>query len=332
MPKKLGEFQLIEKFFKPLTNGCKASQNLSDDVAKFSVKEDQELVISKDMMVEDVHFLLSDGGFKIASKLLLSNLSDLASCGAKPLYYMLGFSRNSEISEKFIKEFARGLKDVQDRFNIHLIGGDTVTSQKLFFSITVFGTVKKGKSLSRSQAKPEDLIFVSGSIGDAYLGLKLNSKNSNLSVTPADKKYLLGRHFYPSPRITLAQELLRKNLSKCAIDISDGLLADLLHISNSSKTSAEIYQHKIPISSSARKFVQKDPTIFSDLISAGDDYELIFTSDKNNDKKIIALAKELNINLTCIGRVCNSTDENSKIILFDENNKKIKIKKYGYEH
>lgn len=332
MSKKLTEFQIIEKFFKPLTNGSEASRNLADDVAEISLKKDQKLVISKDLMVENVHFLLSDGGFKIASKLLRSNLSDIASSGAEPHHYMLGFSKNSAIDENFIKEFSRGLKDVQDEFNISLIGGDTVSGKELFFSVTIFGTVEKNQILSRNQAKSGDLIFVSGSIGDAYLGLKLNDKNTDLSPNPADKKYLLNRHFFPTPRIELGKKLIYHNLSKCAIDVSDGLLADLMHICQSSKLGAKIYQNQIPFSVAAKKILKKNPIIFSDLISAGDDYELIFTSDKKSYGKIIALSKILKIDLTCIGEICSPSNKKDPITLFDQNNKKIKIKKYGYEH
>lgn len=332
MSKKLTEFQIIEKFFKPLTNGNEASRDLADDVAEISLKRGQKLVISKDLMVENVHFLLSDGGFKIASKLLRSNLSDIASSGATPHHYMLGFSKNSAIDENFIKEFSRGLQDVQNEFNVSLIGGDTVSGKELFFSITIFGVVEKNQILSRNQAKLGDLIFVSGSIGDAYLGLKSNDKNNNLSLNASDKKYLLNRHFFPTPRIELGKKLIHHNLSKCAIDVSDGLLADLLHICKSSELGAKIYQNQIPFSASAKKILKKNPIIFSDLISGGDDYELIFTSDKKNYEKIIALSKILKTDLTCIGEVCRPTYKKNPITLLDRNNKKIKIKKYGYEH
>ncbi len=332
MSKKLEEFNLIEKFFQPLTNSCEAAQNLSDDVAKISLKKDEQLIISKDLMVQGVHFLMSDGGFTIASKLLRSNLSDLASAGATPLHYLLGFSKNSKISEKFISEFAAGLKSVQDEFGLSLIGGDTVSAKQLFFSITIFGVAKKSKNLARGNAKDGDLIFVSGSIGDAYLGLQaLNNK-----VEIADKKslkYFLDRHFFPTPRINLGQRLLTKNISKCAIDVSDGLFADLKHICESSKLSAEIYQNKIPLSVEARKILQKNSKIsVLDLSSAGDDYELIFTVEKKKAKEVEALGRELKLDLTCIGELKNSANKKFEISLFDEKNKKIKIKKYGYEH
>ena len=317
------EFQLIEKYFKPLTESHKAAQNLADDVAKIRLKNDEELIISTDIIVEDVHFLRQDGAFKIASKLLRVNLSDLASSGAKPLHYVLGFSKNKNTDESFFLEFARGLKSLQDEFVLCLIGGDTVSSDKLFFSVTIFGVAKKGEILSRSQAQVGDLIFVSGTIGDAFLGRTL----------PNCEKYLRDRHFFPTPRIKLGEQLLKKKLSQCAIDISDGLLADLRHICQSSELAAEINLDQIPLSASAKKILQKNSQIkILDLASAGDDYELIFSVNPRNLQKIYRLRKALDLDLTCIGEFKNSDDKKFSLDVYDKKNQKIQIKKFGYEH
>lgn len=312
MSENLKEFTIIDKYFKPLTNNCKAAQGLSDDVAKISLKKSQELIISKDLMVEDVHFLKEDGAFKIASKLLSSNLSDIATSGAKPLYYMLGFSKNESLDQKFIADFSAGLKESADKFGMSLIGGDTVKSSgKLFFSLTIFAVIAKNKAMLRKNAKKGDSIFISGTIGDAYLGRVLRDKN------------FLDRHFFPTPRIELGQELVKRNLSKCAIDVSDGLLSDLKHICDASQLTAEIYADKIPVSSKTVDLL--------DLISAGDDYELIFTVKKSNEEKISKLAKDLNIKISKIG---NLIDDKKKpdIIVFDSNNKKITFSNYGFQH
>lgn len=327
------EFQLIKKFFKPLTKNHKAARGLEDDVAQIS-----DLVISKDMFVEDVHFLRADGGFKIASKLLRTNLSDLASSGATPLYYMLGFAKNKNTDEKFLHDFARGLKSVQDKFGLYLIGGDTVKSEKLFFSVTIFGQVKKGKTLARSAAKDGDLIYVSGKIGDAFRGLLISSslnsvglrgspeakllRSSDASASKDDANYFLERHFFPEPRVELGKKLLEKNLAKCAIDISDGLLADLTHICEASKLQAKIHLEKIPFSGKP-----KNPL---ELLSGGDDYELIFAVNPKNQKKISALAREMKLDLTCIGEF-TAAGKKYGLSLYQKN-KKIKLTKLGYEH
>ena len=326
------EFNIINTKFKPLANHNIAARGLADDVAKISLKKDEELVISKDLMVEDVHFLRQDGGFKIAAKLLLSNLSDLAAAGAKPAYYMLGFSKNKQINNKFLEDFTKGLKSVQDEFKLDLIGGDTVSSEKLFFSITIFGIIKKDKILSRDAAKDGDLIFVSGNIGDAFLGLQIK-QNPQLKSEKKSKEYLLNRHFFPTPRISLAQNLLQKNLSKCAIDVSDGLFSDLRHICQESKLDAEIFLEKIPLSLEAKIFLEKNPQInILDLLSGGDDYELIFSTNQKNKKKVFNLARQLNLDITAIGRFIKNSNKKSEIALYDQNNNQIKIKKFGYEH
>ncbi len=318
----LKEFSIIEKFFKPLTNGSIQAQNLEDDVAKIALKNNQQLVISKDLIVEDVHFLKSDGAKKIAAKLLLSNLSDIAAAGAKPLYYMIGFSKNNDVDEKFIKEFCLSLKNIQDEYKISLIGGDTVKStDKLFFSITIFGVIQNNKTLSRKNGENGDLIFVSNSIGAAYLGLLL--KGENRKKFNNEEQFFLDEHFYPKPQINLGLSLVKNNLSKCAIDISDGLLADLNHICQTSKMNAIIYQEKIPLASNKADFLQQ--------ISGGEDYQLIFTTKKINENKILQLAKKLKIKLTNIGYL-QKNNKNPQIKILDKNNQEIKFKKYGYEH
>lgn len=314
------EFSNIEKYFKPLTEGHKAARNLQDDVAAISLKKDEELVVSKDMFAQNVHFLPSDGAYKIASKLLRTNISDLAAAGAKPLYYSLGFSNFKNCTEKFVAEFSRGLRDVQNEFGLCLIGGDTVSTNEMFFSITIFGVAKKGKILGRSNAKNGDLIFVSGNIGDAHLGLQIKLGNEKRKL---NKSYFLDRHFFPTPRINLGLALNKNNLSRCAIDISDGLLAEANHLAQASKLDAEIHFEKIPF---------YDQSLASlDLISGGDDYELLFSVKKKDEKKIYELAKSLKIKLSCIGEFKKTANKKPQVTLLKEG-KKIPIKKFGYEH
>ncbi len=314
------EFDIINKFFKPLSNSEETALGLNDDVAKISLKKDEELVISKDIFVEDVHFLKKDGGYKIAAKLLRTNLSDIAASGATPFCYMLGFSKNAFTNKKFLTEFSKGLEDTQKEFGLFLIGGDTVKSKNLVFSITIFGKVKKSQILRRCNAKPDDYIFVSGTIGDAYLGLN-HTKD----------EYLLQRHFFPSPRVKLGQILLKNNISQCAIDVSDGLLSDINDICQSSKLSAEIFEDKIPFSPSAQKFIKNNQVKTLDLISGGDDYELVFSVKSTKLDLVKKLSHELKINLTCIGKFVKS-DKKHSIKLINKSGKKIRIKKFGYEH
>ncbi len=328
----MNEFKTIQKYFLPLTKGNKAAGRLQDDVATIALDGKKELVVSKDLMAQNVHFCLEDGAYNIACKLLKTNLSDLAASGAKPLYYMLGFSQNENLNEDFIKEFYRGLKDVGNQFNLALIGGDSIgIKDKLCFSITIFGEISKGKALKRSNAKNGDLIFVSGDIGDAFLGLNI-AKNKISCLNKNHKKYLLNRHLQPSPRIELGMQLVKKNLSKSAIDISDGLLADLLHICEASNLDATINQNLIPVSKAAKScLLENNHLNLSQLISGGDDYELIFTANKKDQNKIAELAKKIGVKISCIGNL-QKTKGQPEIHLLDHKNQEIKILKYGWQH
>lgn len=321
------EFNLINKYFLPLCNNSKISQNLQDDVA-FIPKNNSNLVVSKDIIVQDVHFKIEDGAQNVANRLIRSNLSDIAASGAKATNYLLGFCKNQTISEEFIKSFSDTLKEVNKKFNISLIGGDTVNSKdKLFFSITIFGEIND-QILSRKNAKNKELIFVSGNIGDAYLGRKI-SENA-IKTLQSDEKYLKNRYFKPDPRIDLGQELLKQKLSNCAIDISDGLLADLKHICQSSNLSATIFQEKIPLSNQAKNILTQNKNLsILDLIAAGDDYELIFTVNELNINKINLLSEDLGLKLTNIGYF--EEKKADFINLFDHKNK-INIQKFGYQH
>lgn len=340
------EFYIIEKFFKSLASPTSTKSQIDnrfflDDTASISLNIDEELIVSKDIFVENIHFKLSDQPKNIAYKLLASNLSDIASSGAKPVAYCLGFSKNNKITPKFLDEFCQGLKFFNDKYSLTLIGGDTVSSKSIFFSITIFGIAKKKQILSRLNAKENDLIFVSGTIGDAGIGLNLlKKKNKNYQD-------LIYRHLQPTPRVELGMSLINQKLSSCACDISDGLLADLNKICQASQLNAEIFFEKIPFSKSAQKFLKDHPQHNAlKLLSSGDDYELIFTVNKNCHQKVLDLGKKLKLNLTCIGEFKKTKIKNNfKVFLFKNNNKHqkqtknlsnslklIKINKLGYEH
>lgn len=329
----MDEFEVINKYFRSLTNNCSAANNLKDDVATVKIAQHYQLSISKDLIVEDIHFKRSDGAYIIANKLLRVNLSDLAACGAKPLYYMLGFSKLPKLDEAFIADFCLGLKEVADQYQLSLIGGDSVTaSDKLFFSLTIFGQNKINQNLTRNKAKKGDIIFVSGFIGDAYLGLKI-TQNKLKSIAKKDKSYLLSRHYKPIPRIELGQKLLENKLANAAIDISDGFLADLNHICHNSNLNAIINQSQIPISAPAKSILENNDDItIANLISAGDDYELIFTASPTNKKQIINISKSINVPITQIGTLEDIGDNKANIKIINQDNEEISIKKYGYKH
>lgn len=344
------EFEIIKNKFLPLSQPIPSqvnqnpkkqilnSFNFSDDVSLIK-KSNNNFIVSKDIFIENVHFLRSDGGEKIAQKLLLTNISDIASSGGEPLFYFLGFTKNSNLKNKFYDDFALGLKKIQEKFNIVLAGGDTSNSNQLFYSVTIFGAVDDKKILLRKNAVAGDLIYVSNHIGDAFLGLDIKLKKPK-KLLDFHKK-LLDKHFYPIPRINLSKILSQKQISKCATDISDGLIADLEHICEASNLIAEIDLSKIPISADSKKYLQENQHLkILDLISGGDDYEIIFSSHPDNAEKINQLSQELNLKLTCIGKFLQNNSKktiNSKICkvkLYQDfiTKKLIKFSHKGYEH
>lgn len=334
MAKSLPEFDFIDKYLKPLTSSGKAiSFNLSDDVALLPAIEGSQIVTSKDLFVENVHFFSSDSPRDIASRLLLSNISDMAAAGATAKYYMLGLPKRDDLMENgFYDEFCAQLALVQDEYGVYLIGGDTVTAKNdLFFSLTIFGEVQSGKLLRRNAAKIGDLIFTTGTIGDSFLGLQYKIDKTKFSrLNPAEVAHILNAHNKPEIPHLFAHELSVNNLSKCAIDISDGLAADLKHICKESKVGAKIDIGDIAISEVAQKLIDNSSYSIEDLIAGGEDYQLLFTTSKDNKNDVFALANRFKISLNCIGEVTSSQNENIQIL--DIDGKNIKLNSFGYEH
>ena len=255
------EFNLIKKYFTPLAANFAGSLGLTDDAAVFTTPIGHELVITKDAISEGVHFIGSESADLIAGKALRVNLSDLAAMGAEPICYFLALILPKNTSEKWVAKFADGLRENQKEFGISLAGGDTISTagDKISISITAIGSVPTGSALRRNGAKIGDDIFVSGTLGDAALGLKLLQQNGG-------DEYLISRYLIPQPRLELGQKL--RLIANSAMDISDGLVQDLGHICSASGVGAIIYQNKIPVSTT-------DAAEYA--LNGGDDYELLFT-------------------------------------------------------
>lgn len=267
----MDEFALIKTFFAPLAKDFSGSLNLTDDAALIDIPAGKELVVTKDAIVEGVHFLGSEDPSLIARKLLRVNLSDLAAMGAKPLCYFLALMLPKSISPDWVQRFAQGLAEDQKEFSIHLAGGDTTsTPGPLALSLTALGTVPRGSALKRSTAKVGDGIFVSGTLGDSALGLKLLRNPDGSPNTDLIKRYLL-----PQPRVDLGQKL--RGIASACIDISDGLVQDLGHICETSGVGAEIIRGKLPLSDSAAEMIAADVELWDAPLAGGDDYELLFT-------------------------------------------------------
>jgi thiamine-monophosphate kinase len=291
--KPLDEFALIARYFRPLTAGREGAFDLTDDAAVLDVPAGRRLVITADALVAGVHFFAEDAPDLIARKMLRVNLSDLAAMAAVPLGYVMTCAFPKTIDETWLAGFAAGLAHDQAEFAIALLGGDTTaTPGPLTLSVTALGTVETGRELRRSRAKAGDLIAVSGTIGDAALGLaRLQGKMTGF----IGDEELIERYLLPQPRLALAQRLI--GLATAAIDISDGLVGDLAHICNASRLGAVIEAARLPLSKPARHVLAEHPEHLLTILTGGEDYELLFTAPADRKAELALLP------VTVIGRM-----------------------------
>lgn len=291
----MGEFELIGRLIRPLARGCPAALDLTDDAAVLDVPDGRQLVVAKDGMVEGVHFLPDDPAELIAGKILRVNLSDLAAMGADPLGYLMVLARPRWIGDAWLEAFYRGLGEEQARFGLHLMGGDTVsTPGPLSLSLTILGLVPRGRALLRSGARPDDDIWVSGTLGDAALGLRILR---GLAASEDEALELVDRYRTPRPRLALGQAL--RGIATAALDVSDGLLADLGHILETSGVGAELQAETLPISACARSM----PGALDAALSGGDDYELLLTAAVADREAVLGAARSAAVPVTRIGRI-----------------------------
>jgi thiamine-monophosphate kinase len=315
-----GEFEFIARRLRPLATAHGALA-LTDDAALLDPSPGRQLVLTKDAMVAGVHFLPADPPGQIAQKLLRVNLSDLAAMGAAPVGYLLALARPKEITDGWLAEFCAGLAADNGAFEVALLGGDTVsTPGPLTLSLTAIGEVPRGAALLRAGAEPGDDVWVSGTLGDAALGLK--TLQGALEVAEPARAFLIERYRLPQPRLALGQAL--RGLASAAIDISDGLVADLGHILEVSGVGAELRADALPLSAAARDL----PGARDAALAGGDDYELLFTAAPERQAEIAALARPLKLPLTRIGAI----RPGSELRILDGSGQAIVPPSKGWQH
>jgi thiamine-monophosphate kinase len=315
-----GEFEFIARRLRPLatTPGALA---LTDDAALLDPAAGRQLVLTKDAMVAGVHFLPDDPPGQIAQKLLRVNLSDLAAMGAAPLGYLLALARAKGTSDAWLGEFCAGLAADNAAFGIALLGGDTVsTPGPLTLSLTAIGDVPTGLALLRSGARPGDDVWVSGTLGDAALGLQ--ALQGKLEIADEARGYLIGRYRLPRPRLALGQAL--RGIASAAIDVSDGLVADLGHILETSGVGAAVHADALPLSEAARGLQGARGA----ALAGGDDYELLFTAPSKRRAEITALSRRLDLPLSRIGMI--RADQGLHVL--DEKGQELPVRKAGWQH
>lgn len=296
------EFETIEKLLAPLAHP-EWARGLRDDVAVLPVRPGQDLVLTKDAIVEGVHFLATDPLDSVAQKLLRVNLSDLAAKGAEPFGYLLACHWSGRCGWPEREAFAAGLARDQAEFGIHLLGGDTVvTPGPASFSVTMLGWVAKGRAVGRGGARPGDLVFVTGTIGDGVLGLM--AAQGRLSLAPERLSALIDRYRTPMPRSDFAPAL--RDLATASVDVSDGLLADLAHVARASGVGIEIALDPTPLSAAAQAWFEDRvdaEAALETLVTGGDDYEIALTCLPSNEAALRREADRQHLRITRIGQV-----------------------------
>lgn len=296
----LNEFGIIEKYFAPLASDP-LSFFLRDDAALIKAKPGHDLVVKTDGLIAGVHFFGDDRPEAIAQKLLRVNLSDLAAKGAEPHGYVITCAFPRDISISWIERFASGLAADQAEFGLSLLGGDTLaTPGPLCLSLTAFGYVAEGTMTLRAGATPGDLVFVTGTIGDAVLGLAA-IKAEPLGLDGAGEAVLKDRYWRPLPRLAVGQGL--RSLASAALDVSDGLVADLGHLAKASEINICLRLCEIPLSEPARHWAKAMSERLLRLATGGDDYEIAFTAPPSAVPRLNALSVETGVTLTPIGEV-----------------------------
>lgn len=293
----MGEFELIYRYFA--SSGAKRSDTtigVGDDGAVLQVRDGYDLIVTTDTMVSGTHFFPDDDPRALGHKLVAVNVSDLAAMGAEPAWLSLALTLPS-VDESWLSAFAAGLHETAEYYNCQLIGGDT-TRGPLSLTMIAKGIVPRGKAISRSGAKVGDYIYVTGTLGDAALGLRLCQGLHE--VSKKHQTHILQRFHYPSARVALGQAL--RNIASSAMDLSDGLYGDIQHIMARSNVGASIDISKLPLSQ-ALKDSCDSTTAIQLALSGGEDYELLFTVPEARRGSLDVLLSPYGIPLSCIGRI-----------------------------
>jgi thiamine-monophosphate kinase len=323
-----GEDSLIARYFKPLATDPGAF-GLVDDAAIISADGD-DIVVKTDAIVEGVHYLPSDPPDTVARKALRVNLSDLAAKGAVPAGFVLTLALR-QADESWLGAFAQGLGEDAAAFGCPLLGGDTVsTPGPIMISIAAWGRVPKGRMVHRFGARPGDRVMVTGTIGDAVLGLDIlkgGAAAHALANDPVARDGLIDRYRVPQPRNALAKAV--RDFATASMDVSDGLAGDLAKLCAASDVGADIELSGIPVSPAASRLLACDAATMEKLISGGDDYEILCTVPEGSCDAFAAEAKRAGVAATAIGAI---TDGAGQPRFLDAQGREIDLKRLSFSH
>lgn len=333
----IGEFPLIQSLVSAETRpSSEIIQGIGDDGAILQIPSGRHLVVSTDLLIEQIHFNQRTATFfEIGYKAAVANFSDMAAMGAQPTALLVGVALPAYLTFQDWKELYRGLSAPCNSHQVRIVGGDTSSSHSdCFLSITVLGTVKQGCALHRSGALKGHAVYVSGTLGDSSAGLDFLTKqkrNARARASLTDsQRFLVQRHFHPTPRITLGSYLGTRHWASAAIDISDGLSNDLGHLCEQSRVGALIFSEYLPLSPSLKNYaVRKKIDPLKWALHGGEDYELLFTVPPQHTKMVERMAQRLSVPITKIGLI---TSCQSGIRLQDSEGKATLLEPGGYEH
>src|SRR5690349_4454448 len=295
-----GEDRLIARFFKPLATHPGAL-GLADDAALLKPPSGCDLVLTTDAIIAGVHFFPDDPPGQLSRKALRVNLSDLAAKGATPLVFLLSLALPAEISDSWLSSFAAGLNADADAYGCALLGGDTDrTPGPLTVSIAMLGTVPKDTMVRRAGAKPGDRIMVTGTIGDAALGMRLR-RGARWKVPLDAREYLLSRYLLPQPRTALAVAV--RAHASAAMDVSDGLAGDLAKLCRVSGVAATVEVARVPFSDAAKTGLAAEPSLLETVLTGGDDYEILCTVPDKKVDAFVTAGEAANVRAVEIGVV-----------------------------
>lgn len=319
------ETDLVQTYLASLTEGAPGAFGLTDDAALIAAQPGTDFVFSTDPIIADVHFFSDDQPRDVAWKALAVNVSDIAAKGAKPVAYLMNLAFPEAPRRAWMAEFARGLAEAQAEFGCRLIGGDTDhTPGPLSIGITMIGTLPSGTFVQRHGAQPGDHVFVTGTIGDAALGLALRRSPTLFQdvLTQGERDFLIGRYLRPRPRFALGEAL--RNHAAAALDISDGLLKDLTRLAGTAGIGLKF--SAIPLSLPVRKALSADRRV-ADAILGGGDYELLAAVPSSRAAAFRESARRLGIEIHEIGVLGGS-----RTALFGADGTEIEPRELGYDH
>ena len=317
----MDEFELIKNYFQKISKNNPSAKKLNDDV--FFDKKNN-LVISVDTYNEGVHFPNFKYPNLVIKKVIRSSISDLIAKGVKPEYYFISGSGNkNQFTKKNLRLISKSLNQEQKKYNIKLSGGDTTNSNKVSFSVTTIGFSKD--IIERNKARLNDDIYVTGNIGDTFLGLKIII--NNIKINSKLKKYFINQFYCPNLPYKIYKQIHK--FANTSMDISDGLITDMNKLINKQKLSFEINVNKIPISKNLKFYLKKHDKSRTQYLFNGDDYQILFTASKKNRSLIKSIGKKMNQKITIIGKINNGYKKN--LIKMDNKSQNLTNFK-GYSH